>query len=168
MDRYSRLVPSLVKIHVNTKSGSKVPNYSLFNPASVQTSRIKQRNRSENTKDEVLLRQRVWRLGIRYGLHDISLPGKPDIVFRRAKVAVFCDGDFWHGRNWRKRKMCLLKGTNAAYWVPKIQANIERDRRQTAKLRKMGWRVLRFWETDILRDPDRLAEEVRNAVCKTT
>ena len=89
-----------------------------------------------------------------------SLPGKPDIVFFRKRLAVFCDGDFWHGRRWKARKEKLARGSNGQYWVAKIAANISRDRMQRAALRKGGWRVTRIWGTEILKDPERVARRV--------
>ena len=74
---------------------------------------------------QVLLRSELWRLGLRYRKHAGNLPGKPDIVFARAKVVVFCDGDFWHGRDWPRLKARLKKRHKAAYWVAKIARNID-------------------------------------------
>lgn len=88
------------------------------------------------------------------------MPGKPDIVFHRARVAVFCDGDFWHGRRWRDRHEKLARGSNAPYWTAKISANVARDRRTTRLLRAAGWIVVRLWETDVLRDVARAADKV--------
>lgn len=130
----------------------KVPRFSTFAAASETTSRIKRRNRSQNTKAEILLRKELWRRGYRYRIHARDLPGKPDIVFRRARVVVFCDGDFWHGRRWRERKAKLERGTNATYWTAKIAANVARDRRNTRLLIEEGWIVVRVWETDVLRN----------------
>jgi DNA mismatch endonuclease (patch repair protein) len=138
----------------------KVPRFSSFKPASETASRIKQRNRSRDTKAELLLRKELWRRGLRYRLHAPDLPGKPDIVFRRAKVAIFCDGDFWHGRSWRERHERLSRGSNAPYWTAKIAANVARDRRNTRSLRAAGWTVVRLWETDILRNVSREAGKV--------
>jgi DNA mismatch endonuclease (patch repair protein) len=73
---------------------------------------------------------------------------------------VFCDGDFWHGRHWATRRLRLTTGHNAAYWVAKIESNMRRDRRTRRELRSAGWTVLRFWESDILRDPDRAASKI--------
>ena len=145
----------------------KVPRYSSFKPASETASRIKQRNRSRNTKAEVLLRKELWRRGLRYRLHAADLPGKPDIVFRRARVVVFCDGDFWHGRRWRERMEKLARGSNAAYWTAKIAANMARDRRTTRRLRAAGWIVVRLWETDVLGDVARVARRVERTVMRT-
>src|ERR1019366_2162614 len=136
----------------------KVPRYTEFQPASRKASDIKKKNRSRDTKAEMLLRRALWKRGVRYRLHDARLPGKPDIIVAKARVVIFCDGDFWHGRNWRSRKAKLARGANAAYWIPKIEANIQRDRKKTRELEQLGWSVLRFWETDILRDPQSVAE----------
>lgn len=69
-------------------------------------------------------------------------------------MVVFCDGDFWHGRHWARRRSRLLRGANAAYWLEKIRYNMLRDRRQTRMLMASGWHVVRLWETDILSDID--------------
>jgi DNA mismatch endonuclease, patch repair protein len=78
-----------------------------------------------------------------------SLPGCPDIVFQRVKLAVFCDGDFWHGRDWAQRKLKLSRGTNGRYWLAKIERNMARDASNQERLESQGWRVLRFWESEI-------------------
>jgi len=142
----------------------KVPRFSSFTPASETASRIKQRNRSRDTRAEVLLRKELWRRGLRYRLHVSGLPGKPDIVFRRARVVVFCDGDFWHGRSWQQRREKLDRGSNAPYWTAKIAANVARDRRNTRLLRAKGWTVVRLWETNVLRDIARAVERVERAM----
>jgi DNA mismatch endonuclease (patch repair protein) len=142
----------------------KVPRFSSFTPSSEAASRIKQRNRSRDTKAEVLLRKELWRRGLRYRLHAADLPGKPDIVFRAARLLVFCDGDFWHGRRSRERLNKLARGSNAPYWTAKIAANVARDRRNTRLLRRAGWTVIRLWETDILRDVSRAASLVEAAM----
>ena len=101
---------------------------------------------------------------MRYRKNVETLPGKPDIVFGRSRVVVFCDGDFWHGRNWKELESRLRKGTNAEYWVSKIHSNIERDRLNNSLLEADGWSVLRLWETDIKRDPQAAAKMVRDTV----
>jgi DNA mismatch endonuclease (patch repair protein) len=75
-------------------------------------------------------------------------------------VAVFCDGDFWHGRDWVKRRRKLKKGSNSSYWIAKLKANMARDKRHGACLQKLGWTVIRLWEKDILADPNRAAAVV--------
>jgi DNA mismatch endonuclease (patch repair protein) len=136
----------------------KAPRFTDLEPASSLASEIKKKNRSRDTKAEMLLRRALWKLGVRYRLHDARLPGKPDIIIAKARVVIFCDGDFWHGRNWRSRKAKLARGANAAYWLAKIEGNIRRDRLKSRALEQFGWTVLRFWETDILRDPQSIAE----------
>ncbi len=123
-------------------------------PASPAASRSKRRNCAQGGRAEVALRKALWARGIRYRLHAVDLPGKPDIVLRRARIAVFVDGDFWHGRNWAERRAKLLKGNNAGYWTAKIEYNIMRDRANTATLESCGWTVIRLWERDVLQDPD--------------
>jgi DNA mismatch endonuclease (patch repair protein) len=76
------------------------------------------------------------------------------------RIAIFCDGDFWHGRDLAKRLTKLERGHNATYWVSKVSRNVERDRRQAQALEAAGWVVLRFWETDILRRPGAAADKV--------
>lgn len=142
----------------------KVPSFIGLRPASVASSRSKRANPRRDTMHELILRRELWRIGLRYRKNVETMPGKPDIVFVNARVAVFCDGDFWHGRNWKKLRPKLKQGTNAAYWSAKIATNIERDRRNNDLLEKAGWRVIRFWETDIKRDPLAAADYVKEVV----
>ena len=95
-----------------------------------------------------------------------KLPGKPDIVFTRPKIAVFVDGDFWHGKTFEKYDV----HTNANFWHEKIKRNVERDLDNTITLRDNGWIVLRFWETDIKKHLDECIAEVLRQIelCKST
>jgi DNA mismatch endonuclease (patch repair protein) len=93
-----------------------------------------------------------------------TLPGKPDIVFIRAKVAIFCDGDFWHGRDWENLRLKLANGTNPEYWIAKIKSNIERDLLNNLILSEAGWLVIRIWETDIKKTPAKYADEIKEVV----
>ena len=104
------------------------------------------------TKPELHLRRELWRLGFRYQKNISTLPSIPDLIFKKAHVAIFCDGDFWHGKDWKERKAKLKKGTNAEYWIAKIERNMERDRKNARALQKRGWTVLRFWESEIHRN----------------
>jgi DNA mismatch endonuclease (patch repair protein) len=142
----------------------KSPSFADLKPASEASALAKRHNRRTDTQHEVLLRRELWRMGLRYRKNVDTLPGKPDIVFACARVAVFCDGDFWHGRNWGEQKRKLGQGTNAEYWLAKIESNMERDRLNGALLEADGWSVLRLWETDIKRDPQAAAELVRQVV----
>lgn len=136
----------------------RVPRFEISSSAAA--SRILSATKSTDTKCEIQLRRELWRMGLRFRKNVRDLPGKPDIVFRKQRVAVFCDGDFWHGRNWPARRRKLNKGANALYWTKKIHANIQRDRLHDEELQRLGWRELRLWESDILKDPYRCALEV--------
>ena len=139
---------------------TKVPSYKGLQPASETSSRSKQANRNKDTKHEILLRQALWNLGLRYRKNVASLPGKPDIVLPKVKMVVFCDGDFWHGRNWRKRVLRLRQGANPEYWIAKIKSNMQRDKRNNLLLENQGWKVVRFWESDIKKDPNLIAQQI--------
>jgi DNA mismatch endonuclease (patch repair protein) len=142
----------------------KTPSFTGLKSASQAASFAKRMNRSADTLHEKLLRKALWRRGLRFRKNLPELPGKPDIVFTRARVAVFCDGDFWHGRRWRQLSKHLTKRANAVYWCQKIRANMVRDRRTTQLLRKQGWYVIRLWEGDIRAEPERAALQVENAL----
>lgn len=137
------------------------PSFSGYRPSSEASSRAKQANPARDTLPELYLRRALWRLGLRYRTHWPKLPGRPDIVFCKAKLAIFCDGDFWHGRNWAQLKSALERRANASYWVAKIAANRARDERTRRAIRRRGWQVMRLWETDIRRDPDLIARHLR-------
>jgi DNA mismatch endonuclease (patch repair protein) len=144
------------------------PSYKGFAPASETASRAKRANRNKDTLHEVLLRRALWRLGLRFRKHVSGLPGNPDLVFSRARVLVFCDGDFWHGRNWSRLKAQLRLRHNSAYWVAKISRNRERDKQLNCLLEQQGWQVLRVWETDIKTDPASIALSIRDTVVSRT
>lgn len=143
---------------------SRTPQFGERQPTSEAASKVMQGNRSKDTKPEVLLRKTLWHRGRRYRVNYRGLPGNPDIVFMAEKVAVFCDGDFWHGRNWQERRPRLAQGANGDYWVEKIGANRKRDRRQTDALEASGWTVIRLWGTDIKEDPEHAADHVEKVL----
>jgi len=115
-----------------------------------QRRRNMQAIRSKDTKIEILLGKALWAAGHRYRKNDKSVFGKPDFTFKRYKLAVFCDSEFWHGKNWRKRKNDHK--SNIEFWHNKIERNIERDKEVTKKLTSDGWKVLRLWGKDIQSD----------------
>jgi len=92
-------------------------------------------------------------MGLRYRKNVKTMPGKPDIVFPGARLAIFCDGDFWHGRDWQILQVKLGRGANADYWIAKIGSNIERDHLTNSLLAHVGYEVVRLWESDIRKDP---------------
>jgi DNA mismatch endonuclease Vsr len=149
-----------------SKRPVKSPSYKNFSPSSLRASQLLARSKATDTKCERLLRSALWRMGFRFRKNVRDLPGRPDIVFRGHRVAVFCDGDFWHGRNWAYRRRKLKKGANSSYWVAKIKANIDRDKSHDGQLRQEGWRVVRLWEKDILADAHGAASRVANLLSR--
>lgn len=143
-----------------------VARYDGLAPASADASKAARgSSRKRDTRCELALRAALRVRGLRnYRIDVQKLPGRPDLVFTRARVVVFCDGDFWHGRDLANRLRQLTSGHNAPYWVAKIQGNVERDRRRDVELKLLGYRVIRLWESEILRDPAAAAEVVRAAV----
>jgi DNA mismatch endonuclease (patch repair protein) len=129
-------------------------------PSSETASKVKQLTPRRDTAPELLLRRALWARGLRYRTHLRGLAGRPDVVFTSARVAVFCDGDFWHGKDWDTRRAKLEGGANGDYWVAKIAANMARDQVTAARLTAEGWRVLRFWESEILADVGRVADAI--------
>lgn len=101
--------------------------------------------RSKNSKPELLLRRELWAKHVRFRLHRNDLIGKPDLVIEKYKLAIFVDGDFWHGYEWKKRK----PKTNQNFWLAKIERNIQRDQFVNQKLADLGYTVMRFWEHEV-------------------
>lgn len=122
-------------------------------------SAIMRKVHSDNTTPEIAFRKALWARGIRYKVAPQTLPGKPDVVMSSKRLAVFIDGDFWHGNQWRRRKLTALEdqfnhtqSKARDYWLAKIRRNMQRDCRVTGALLADGWTVLRFWESDIRKD----------------
>lgn len=106
----------------------------------------------------------MWAAGLRYRKQYRKLPGRPDFVLVGARVAVFCDSSFWHGRGWPGAAAAFR--SNREFWIPKIERNIARDVEVNKALKKAGWLVLRFWDEDILSSPNKCAKRVLNAALK--
>lgn len=141
------------------------PSYRGLSPASTIASRIASAGSAKrDTKPELLLRRALWGAGLRYRVDVGSLPGRPDVVIHAARLIVFCDGDFWHGRNLERRIEKLAAGHNAPYWVAKIRSNVDRDRRIERLLVESGWSFLRFWESDVRANPKLAARAVLKVV----
>jgi DNA mismatch endonuclease (patch repair protein) len=139
---------------------NRTASFRTLRPTTLSAARVGRANRRSGTQPERALRAALRRLGLRHRSNDRKLPGCPDIVFVKEKLTVFCDGDFWHGRNWSRRRAHLASGANASYWVAKISGNRARDRRVTRALKQLGWRVVRVWESDVRADADRLARQI--------
>ncbi|HHX2507159.1 very short patch repair endonuclease [Neisseria subflava] len=119
-------------------------------------------NKSKGTKPELALAKAMWALGLRYRKNSGSIFGKPDFSFKKYKVAVFVDGEFWHGKDWEQRK-AEIKG-NREFWIAKIERNIRRDMEVTGRLKAEGWTVLRFWSNDVVKDTTSCAEKVKEII----
>lgn len=124
-------------------------------------SKLMSRIRGTNTKPEIALRKALWALGVRYRLNVKKLPGKPDIVIGKHKLAIFVDGEFWHGYDWNAKKPKIK--SNAEYWVKKIEGNMARDQNNNEKLRSKGFLVLRFWEQELRKDIDGCVRQILKA-----
>lgn len=130
------------------------------------THKIMSAIKPKDTKPETLLRKALWRKGLRYHVNVTKMLGRPDVVFTKAKIVVFCDGDFWHGHNWAIRGIPSLEEELAGYsefWRNKILGNIKRDKETTERLIIDGWLVLRFWESEIISDVNRCANIVERS-----
>ena len=112
----------------------------------------------KNGKAEQLLAKELWHSGLRYRKNFKGLPGSPDIALTKQKVAIFIDGEFWHGQNWDERKQKLQR--NRDYWIEKIEENISRDRKVDAQLQSLGWTVIRFWEKDVFKHTSECLQNV--------
>ena len=120
--------------------------------------------KSKDTKIEVLLRKELWKRGYRYRKNYSKLPGKPDIVLTKYKIAIFCDSEFFHGKDWEVLKPRLEKGNNSDYWLKKISRNRERDDEINKQLLFQGWTVIRFWGKDILKNVDECIKVVEETI----
>ena len=120
---------------------------------------IMSRVRSRDTVPEKLLRQALWNQGGRYRLYRRDLPGTPDVVFVTAKVAVFVDSEFWHGRVPEERLNQMSE-----YWQRKLRANRSRDEKANRELADLGWRVMRVTEREVRKDADAVAQRILQAV----
>jgi DNA mismatch endonuclease Vsr len=123
-----------------------------------QRRRNMQAVKNKDSKIEITLRKALWRKGIRYRKNYNKVIGKPDIAMVGKKVAVFCDSEFWHGKNWEKKKQTIH--SNRDFWINKIERNMERDIEVNESLTSEGWKVLRFWGKDIMKDTAGCIEKI--------
>ena len=119
---------------------------------------------SKNTRIEVILRKALWNAGFRYRKNYDKLPGKPDIALTKYKIAIFCDGEFFHGKDWEVLKPKLEKGNNPDFWIKKITRNQQRDDEVNKQLLFMGWTVIRFWGNEIKNNPEQCVKVVEEII----
>ncbi len=134
-----------------------------FGEVSEKTRKNMQKIRSKDTSIEVLLRKRLWHDGYRYRKNYKKLPGSPDIAITKYKIAVFCDSEFFHGKDWDKLKARLERGKNPQYWIQHIEENMERDRKVDQELSLLDWTVIRFWGKDIKKDIEGCIQVIEEA-----
>ena len=122
------------------------------------------RIRGKDTSIEVRLRKALWHKGIRYRKNYKKIPGRPDIAITKYKIAIFCDSEFFHGKDWDTLQEKLKKGKNPDYWIAKISRNMERDLIKDKELRALGWTVLHFWGKEIAKDLDGCITTIEEAI----
>jgi DNA mismatch endonuclease, patch repair protein len=115
---------------------------------------IMSRIRGKNTRIEITMERVLKKTKLKFEKHP-KMYGNPDFVNRRKKIIIFCDGDFWHGYKYDTKKKPAKK-----FWRDKIEGNMKRDKRYTLKMRRDGWSVLRFWEHDIDKNPEKCLRRV--------
>lgn len=126
------------------------------------------RIRGKDTSIELALRRALWNKGYRYRKNYKSLAGRPDIVLTKYKIAIFCDSEFFHGKDWEILKPKLEKGKNPDYWISKIQRNMERDQEKNQKLLMEGWTVIHFWGKDILKNTEECIKIIEETIFDIT
>lgn len=119
---------------------------------------------SSDTSIEVRLRKALWHKGYRYRKNYKVLPGSPDIALTKYKIAIFCDSEFFHGKDWEVLKPQLEKGKNAEFWIDKISKNQQRDDDINKQLQFLGWTVIRFWGKDIMKNTEECVRVIEEAI----
>ena len=122
------------------------------------------RIRSKDTSIEIILRKALWHHGIRYRKNYEKLPGTPDIAITKYRIAIFCDSEFFHGKDWEKLKLRLENGSNSTYWLKKISRNMERDQDVERTLRSREWIVIRFCGMDIKKHTQDCVRVIEEAI----
>ena len=117
--------------------------------------------KSTATKTEIILGKALWNLGYRYRKNNKTVFGKPDFTFKKLKIAIFVDSEFFHGKDWETRKK---PQTNTEFWTKKIERNIQRDIEVTAYLESQNWKVLRFWSKEIEKNLDECVTIIKNQI----
>ena len=118
----------------------------------------------EDTKIEIKLRIALWYVRIRYRKNYKALLGKLDIVITRHRIVVFCDSEFWHGKDWEDKRPRLQRGNNPDFWIKKIEKNMQRDRENDQKLNSLGWTVIHFWGDEITKSPDECVRVIEETI----
>ena len=149
----------MINLHGYYEGGGFMDN---LTPA--QRHKNMQNIKGKDTSIEIKLRKALWAKGYRYRKNYKELPGKPDIVLTKKRIAIFCDSEFFHGKDWEILKPRLEKSKNSEYWQKKITRNMERDEEVNKQLMFLGWTVIRFWGKDILKDTDECIKVIEETI----
>lgn len=128
----------------------------------INTSKRMSEIKTKRNKPERALAKALWKAGIRYRLNYKMLPGTPDIALTKYQIAIFIDGEFWHGKDFEERKNDIK--SNRELWIKKIEHNIEHDKKINESLKQMGWIVVRFWGKDVLKDTENCVDIIRDYI----
>lgn len=147
------------KFYILEENVIKVPRFeeSAGFYTTKQRSKTMAKIKGSDSKPELMLRKALWKEHIRYRIHRKDLPGRPDLVIEKYQLAIFIDGDFWHGYEWQQRK----PKTNQQFWIPKIERNMQRDRFVNHALQSLGYVVMRFWEHEIKRNLNASVNQIK-------
>jgi DNA mismatch endonuclease Vsr len=127
-----------------------------------QRRRIMQAVKSQGSKLEITFAKALWAKGLRYRKNNRTVFGTPDFTFKKYKVAIFIDSEFWHGKNWKNKKNEIK--SNQEFWTNKIERNIKRDKEVSKFLLKDGWKVLRFWGNEVIKNLDNCINKVEETL----
>jgi DNA mismatch endonuclease, patch repair protein len=129
---------------------------------SLERSNLMKKIKSDKTTPELLLQKALRKEGIKFRRNYKKLHGNPDLVLIDKKIAIFVDGEFWHGYRWKEKKKKIK--ANRQYWIPKIEKNIKRDKQNNRKLKKEGWKVIRFWQQQLKKDLQKCMKKIQRTI----
>jgi len=129
---------------------------------SAKRSDLMRKIRSDKTTPEILLQKALRKEKIEFKRNCVSIAGKPDIVLIDKKIVVFVDGEFWHGYRWKQKKKKIKD--NRDYWIPKIERNIVRDKKNNRQLKIAGWQVIRFWQQQIIKGLPKCIQKIKKSL----
>lgn len=159
---FSDIIILIFVLEEGNQSMNKEPRF--HGTVSPQSHKTMSHIKGKDTKIEIRLRKALWNRGIRYRKNYKKIPGSPDIALTQYKIAIFCDSEFFHGKDWNTQRSKLKKGANGDYWIKKITRNMERDIDKDHSLNAMGWTVLHFWGKDIKNDLDSCIQTIEEAI----
>jgi len=128
----------------------------------LKRSRLMKKIKSDKTSPEILLQKALRKEKLKFKKNYAKLPGNPDIVLIEKKIVIFVDGEFWHGYRWVEKKKKIK--ANRPYWIPKIERTIKRDKKNNRKLRKEGWKIIRFWQEQLKKDLPKCMSKIKKTI----